>query len=202
MSNDSSNPDAAGNRSHLPFFRRTYLIDRSFQLKYTVILMCVGAAISLLFGALMYQANIDATELMDLPNPYRDAVYSHDKMQLWLVVGIAVIMAAAMGLFGVLVTHKVAGPIYVLSHYMATLSQGQYPQMRPLRKNDELKEFFERFRGAVEAMRVRDGEEGTALREAARKLETAATSGEMKAAIENITRIAQRKLTATQVGKA
>jgi hypothetical protein len=185
-------------RARLPFYRRTYLIDRSFQLKYTVILMLVGAAISLLFGALMYQAHVDATALMDLPNPFREAVSSGDRMLLWLVLGIAVIMAAAMGLFGVLVTHKVAGPIYVLTHYMTTLSQGRYPQMRPLRKNDELKEFFERFKSAVDAMRARDGDEGALLRDAAKKLESAATSGETKTALENIVKIAQRRLDAAQ----
>ena len=198
MDSATSVPNPAGSRPRLPFYRRTYLIDRSFQLKYTVILRLVGAAISLLFGALMYQAHVDATALMDLPNPFREAVSSGDRMLLWLVLGIAVIMAAAMGLFGVLVTHKVAGPIYVLTHYMTTLSQGKYPQMRPLRKNDELKEFFERFRAAVDQMRERDGEEGAALREAARKFESLATSGDLKTAIESVSKIAQRKLDASQ----
>jgi hypothetical protein len=200
MESVTSMPNPANSRPRLPFYRRTYLIDRSFQLKYTVILMLVGAAISLLFGALMYQAHVDATALMDLPNPFREAVSSGDRMLLWLVLGIAVIMAAAMGLFGVLVTHKVAGPIYVLTHYMTTLSQGKYPQMRPLRKNDELKEFFERFRAAVESMKSREGDEGTTLREAATKLQSLATSPDTKSAVEAVVKIAQRKIEAARPG--
>jgi hypothetical protein len=201
MENATSIPNPTAPRPRLPFYKRTYLIDRSFQLKYTVILMLVGAAISLLFGALLYQAHVDATALMDLPDPFREVVSSGDRSFLMLAFGVAVIMAAAMGLFGVLVTHKVAGPIYVLTRYMTTLSQGHYPQMRPLRKSDELKEFFERFRGAVDAMRKRDGDEGAALRDAVRRLESVATSGEMKSALENVAKIAQRKIEASQPAK-
>lgn len=196
MENVTSMP---GPSTHRPaIHRRTYLIDRGFQLKYTVILILVGFAISLLFGALMYQAHVDATALMDLPNPYREVVASSDRMLLWLVIGIAVIMAAALGLFGILVTHKVAGPIYVLSHYVGVLGEGRYPAMRPLRKHDELKEFFERFRVAVDQMRSRDRDEGGALREAAKKLEAAATSADLKAAVDAIVKVAQRKIEAAE----
>jgi hypothetical protein len=47
-------------------------------------------------------------------------------------------------------------------------------------------------------MRARDGEEGAALRDAVRKLEAAAGSGELKSALENIQKVAQRKLDSAQ----
>src|SRR6266851_886277 len=39
--------------------RRTYLIDRRFQLKYTVLLVLCGTLISVLFGTLAYLAEVD-----------------------------------------------------------------------------------------------------------------------------------------------
>ncbi|MGI5860741.1 MAG: hypothetical protein ACOX6T_01650 [Myxococcales bacterium] len=164
--------------------RRQYLIDRAFQLKYTIILVVVGAAISLLFGAMMYQAHVEATQMMDLPDRFREAVAERDSALLWLVMAIAVVMAVALGLFGVLVTHRVAGPIYVFSHYLRVLGEGRFPKLRPLRKNDELKGFYEIFHEAVLSMREREKANGEQLKELAGAIEAATTSSEPAAALK------------------
>ncbi len=154
--------------------RRTFLIDRAFQIKYTLYMVVVGAAVSLLFGAMMYQAHVEATQLIEMPDPLREAVKTQDSTLLWLVMAIAVVMAVALGLFGILVTHRVAGPIYVFSHYMNVLGQGRYPMLRPLRKSDELKAFYEIFHQAVATMRERDRTRGEELKRIAASLESAA----------------------------
>lgn len=157
--------------------RRTYLIDRAFQLKYTLVMMVVGAAVSLLFGAMMYQAHLETTQLLSLPEPVRATVAAQDSTLLWLVISISLVMALALGLFGVLVTHRVAGPIYVFSHYMAVLGEGRFPTVRPLRKSDELREFHDVFERAVAHLRERERAEGKALQEIAQVVEAAAARG-------------------------
>ncbi|HCF61691.1 MAG TPA: hypothetical protein DFS52_27300 [Myxococcales bacterium] len=164
--------------------RRKFLIDRAFQLKYTVIMVVVGAAISLLFGAMMYQAHVEATQMMDLPDRFREAVADRDSALLWLVMAIAVVMAVALGLFGVLVTHRVAGPIYVFSHYVRVLGEGRFPKLRPLRKNDELKGFYEVLHEAVLTMREREKADGEQLKELAAAIEAAAKSPELAEALK------------------
>ncbi|MFN7134843.1 MAG: hypothetical protein ACK4N5_22375 [Myxococcales bacterium] len=183
--------------------RKTYLIDRGFQLKYTVILVVVGAAVSLLFGAMMYQAHVETTQVLELPDPYKQVVAQQDSSLLWVVAGISVLMAVALGLFGVLVTHRVAGPIYVFSHYVNVLGQGRYPQLRPLRKNDELKSFFETLQVAVASMRERDRADAEALAQAAETIERAAAQSPelaegLKAAAESIRAIGARRLEASK----
>jgi hypothetical protein len=148
--------------------RRTYLVDRRFQLKYMLILVVVGAAVSLLFGALMFQAHVEVTSLMDLPRP---AIASRDRTVLWLVIGVVVLMAAALGTLGVLVTHRVAGPLYVLGRYLALLGDGVYPTLRRLRENDELTEIFEQFYTSIEKMKERDKRDAEMLRDAVTDLE-------------------------------
>jgi methyl-accepting chemotaxis protein len=154
--------------------RRTYLIDRGFQLKYTLVMMVVGAAISLLFGAMMYQAHLEITELLSLSEPARATVAAQNSTLLWLVVSISLVMALALGLFGVILTHRIAGPIYVFSHYMAVLGEGRFPKVRPLRKSDELGEFHDVFARAVAHLRERERAEGKALQEIAQVVEAAA----------------------------
>jgi len=46
-----------------------------------------------------------------------------------------------------------------MGRYMSELSSGKYPIMRQLRQNDELKEFFAQFKGAVDRLRERETEE-------------------------------------------
>jgi len=148
--------------------RRTYLIDRRFQLKYVLILVVVGAAVSLLFGALMYQAHAEVTALMDLPRP---AVTSRDNTMIWLVVGVGLVMAISLGALGVVITHRVAGPIFVLGKYLSLLGDGVYPTLRRLREKDELQEVFEQLYKSIEKMKERDQRDGDALHEAAEALE-------------------------------
>jgi len=176
--------------------RRKYLIDRGFQLKYTLIMIIVGAAISILFGAMMYEAHKTATELIDLPNPYRGIVEAQDTSLLWLVMAISVVMAIALGLFGILVTHRVAGPIYVFSHYMDVLGRGRFPMLRPLRKNDELKSFFDVFNQAVATMRERSRSDGEELKKLAATLERVGGNVELKAASERLRTMSVRLLDA------
>lgn len=42
-------------------------------------------------------------------------------------------------------THKIAGPLYVMQKYMNELKNGRNPTIRPLRKRDELKAFYDDF---------------------------------------------------------
>jgi uncharacterized membrane protein YraQ (UPF0718 family) len=42
-------------------------------------------------------------------------------------------------------THRIAGPIYVISNYFKVMIAGEIPKPRPLRDKDELKEFYDLF---------------------------------------------------------
>ena len=148
-----------------PVARRNFLVDRSFQLKYAGTLAIIGAAISSIFGVLMILTEMEALRPLyaSLP-PQGIATLRHVELtQLWMTAITALLMAASLGLFGILITHRVAGPIYVLGRYVSVLARGRYPIMRPLRRRDELKAFFERFREAVESLRAREEEEARQL---------------------------------------
>src|SRR5262245_4561728 len=117
--------------------RRTYVIDRRFQYKYTAMLAVLGSLISSVFATMMYLAHREA--LVDILGSTHlpPHVAEQNQTLIWLMIGIAVLMGAAFALFGLLVTHRVAGPVYVMSHYVSILGRGRYPIMRPLRRNDE-----------------------------------------------------------------
>ncbi|HSV95830.1 MAG TPA: hypothetical protein VLM75_02720 [Spirochaetota bacterium] len=75
-----------------------------------------------------------------------------------LLRGIVVfILAQGAILFIALIrkTHHISGPIYVMSGYMKEIIAGKYPSPRPLRKNDEFKEFYALFGEMVERLKER-----------------------------------------------
>lgn len=177
--------------------RRTYVVDRRFQYKYTALLAVLGAVISLVFGAMMYLAHSEALQHAVGDAPLPAEVADQNATLIWLIVGITVLMGAALAFFGLLITHRVAGPVYVMSHYVDVLSRGRYPILRPLRKGDELKDFFERFQGAIESLRVREAQEADVLADAVDALEPLATSEETKKLLESLREMHDRKRDAT-----
>jgi len=59
-------------------------------------------------------------------------------------------------LLGYIITYRVAGPVYVMGHFLSLLVEGRYPTRRALRKNDELQGFHAQFLEAIDAMKERD----------------------------------------------
>jgi predicted secreted Zn-dependent protease len=102
-------------------------------------------------------------------------------------------MAGVMGLLGLLFTHRVAGPVYVMSLYVSALAAGRYPRLRPMRQKDELRGFFDRFAEAVERIREREAEEARALSRALDALRPLATSAEARAALDTLSELQARK---------
>lgn len=163
---------AAGATSKQP--RRVYLVDRAFQVKYTLLLMAAGLAAALVLGLWVWQAHLHVAEIASLDPRLRPLVEAGDRQLLVVFLGMAVLMAAALGLLGILVTHRVAGPVHVMGHYMSVLAQGRFPAMRTLRRRDELKGFFRVFLEAVSRLKQREAAHAAMLQEAVEKMRHAA----------------------------
>jgi hypothetical protein len=209
MTTEPSSPpsasDAAAAHGRPKLIRRTFLIDRGFQLKYSLLLVIAGAVLSGVMGATTYLAHADAwtginRAFGDLGSaPPADLALQLAETQttlIWLMVASSVLMAVALGLFGVLLTHRVAGPVYVMSHYLSALAKGRYPTMRPLRKGDELKGFFEQLQGAFDFLRQREAQEAEDLDAAMRRLTSMDRTNETDEVVSALATLRDRKRTA------
>jgi hypothetical protein len=69
------------------------------------------------------------------------------KNKTMLLISIFIAIAGEILLFQMLIrmTHRISGPIYVMSNYMKSVIDGKVPHFRELRKKDELKEFHSLF---------------------------------------------------------
>jgi hypothetical protein len=169
MAEGSAAPDAksAGHRRH-------YLVDRGFQLKYALLMAAAGLAVAGVFGLWLHQAHVQATVLLAPDPETRGLVERSDRLLLAAFAVIAVLLAAALGLLGVVITHRVAGPVFVMGHYLEVLAQGRFPRMRTLRRSDELKLFFRTFIDAVDHMKAREARHAAVLEDAVQRMRAAA----------------------------
>ncbi len=168
--------------------RRTFLIDRKFQLKYTFIIVIIGVVVSAVLGSFIYRlttvtsdmATMEAAIVVENPEPNKDAEFlkrtrqeireGFDQKVLFSLSGFVAVMAIFLFVWGIFVTHRVAGPIYLISGYLKSLSEGKVPKTRPLRKGDQLKNFFDTFVQALEKQKHRNLDEAVFLDECARTI--------------------------------
>ena len=177
-----------------PVTRRRYLVDRGFQLKYALVMAAAGLVVAAVFGAWLHQAHVQATALLAPDPETRALVERSDRLLLGAFIAISALLAAALALLGVVITHRVAGPVFVMGHYLRVLAGGRFPRMRTLRRSDELKSFFAGFIDAVDLMKVREARHTALLEDAVRRMRAAAgVAPDLAPAIDALARAAQER---------
>lgn len=77
------------------------------------------------------------------------SIKSNNLILLYCAIGITIFQAVLLFIYGVYLTHKIAGPVYVMRQYCKEIQQGKTPQFRGLRKGDLLIDFYDDFVKAV-----------------------------------------------------
>ena len=99
---------------------------------------------------------------------------------LYSLCGALLLLVLLIGLAGIVVTHRVAGPIYKMKLNLKAVADGHLNVPTPLRKGDELVDFFETYRAMVIALRSRQESEIEKLDGAIQALEPKAEPGELE----------------------
>lgn len=76
-----------------------------------------------------------------------------------VIVSALLLLVLGVGLAGVVVTHKVAGPLFKMKRLLGELAKGHFRVVARLRKGDELKYFFDAFNEAAEQLSQRQEED-------------------------------------------
>ncbi len=64
---------------------------------------------------------------------------------LIIIIGTIVLLAICLYFYLLNITHRISGPLYVMTRHMQEILDGKDVQFRKLRDKDELKEFYEKF---------------------------------------------------------
>jgi len=74
---------------------------------------------------------------------------THNRILLYVLVAFIIIQGIVLYIILIHKTHKIAGPIYVMSQYMKDIIDGRTPAPRELRHGDELQNFYDLFKEMV-----------------------------------------------------
>ena len=67
---------------------------------------------------------------------------------LWVLIGTGLLLMVGLAVYGIKMTHKVAGPLFKVSLYLAKMRDGRFDKVWNLRKGDQLVDFYEHFKTA------------------------------------------------------
>ncbi len=155
-----------------PFYRRKYLLNPRFQLKYTAYFLVLSALVAGALGTRLYGTVRENSQLIAMDDSDANAAIQaqlkeQDRKVLYEIFAWLGGMVLAIAVVGIFVTHKVAGPAMVLTRNLRDLADGRLPKLRPLRRNDELLELFEALHASVTRIEQEVREEADLFEKAA-----------------------------------
>jgi hypothetical protein len=179
---------------------RNYLLDVGLQVRYTMTIVIVAVFLTAGLGYKMYQATRDISKVIELSGMADPTVASElrgqfaasDRWVLWGIVGFGVVLVISITAVGILITHKVAGPLFKIAAFFSRVKAnhlGAIPQS--LRKGDELQEFYGSFRDMHQALRAKVDEDVRVLAEAVSALESGGPAAQK--AVEELRQLRRRK---------
>jgi HAMP domain-containing protein len=129
-------------RGHMsrPMFQRRLAVTVSL----TVFLLSSGTSV-VLYNVLHHQAR----QRLIHPQEYVAEVGLVILVSALVFAGIT---AAAAGFWCLVMSHRICGPLVRLKRYMEEVADGRVPDVRPVRKNDELQDLLAAFSAMVEAV--------------------------------------------------
>jgi len=176
-----------------PLYRRKYLLNPRFQLKYTFIFIVLSSLVAGALGTRLYSTVRENSQLIamddsDANTAIQEQLREQDRRVLYEIFAWLAGMVVAISIMGISITHKVAGPALVLTRSLRELAEGRIPRLRPLRKNDELIDLFEALHAAV--MQIESNVKGEAelLDRAAAAVQEPALRAELTQTAERLKR--------------
>jgi HAMP domain-containing protein len=181
---------------------RNYLLDRRFQLKYTGMVLLVTVSVASGLGYVAYRFSQGQTEALtahiaaqpdlgaDTATDLEEFAQQADREIRNRIIAGVLLLTLALGLTGIMVTHRVVGPTYRMKRLFAHVAKGRFEVTTGIRKGDELQELFHSFAEMVESLRDQRAEEIEQLEATLIKMEAAGVQSayitELRTVLERI----------------
>jgi hypothetical protein len=183
---------------------RNYLLDAGLQLRYTATIVVVAIFLTAGLGFKMYQATREISRIIlftGLADPataqeLQGQFANSDRVVLWGIVGFGFVLVLSISAVGILITHKVVGPLYKIASLFGRVRDNRLGSAPPgLRKGDELQEFYSSFREMHQAVRDRVVEDVRVLDETISAIEasTEGRTASVQRALDDLRQLRKRK---------
>jgi len=161
---------------------RNYLINRKVQLTITAVMLCVSCGLTALLGVFWYTEIRKASEVIrinaittlgpDAASALGTELQAADQLRLLLLVGFAVLLALLICAYGIIMSHRIAGPLFKIDKHMKDITEDRLYKLWSLRRGDQLQDFFATFERMHHALRTRARQDIALLSDVIAALET------------------------------
>ncbi|MCX6112389.1 MAG: HAMP domain-containing protein [Proteobacteria bacterium] len=136
--------------------RSIFLVNRPFQFKYSILLSLLGGLVAALFAAHVFyflneNIHVFIPNFSESPEIAQVIFGEQKKIAIYLMVLIFLVMCVLFFL-GIILTHKIMGPVLVLKRKMQDVAEGRYSARVYLRKGDELKDLAVAFNSMAKTL--------------------------------------------------
>jgi methyl-accepting chemotaxis protein len=143
-----------------------YLLDKNLQLRYILLVTLLSAMISGALGYMIYDQSRLASESIERDlqvltvgdtsrQEFTSILAGKDQALVYEMVGLGLGLVVILSAYLVIMTHKVAGPLFKVSTYFEQMAEGRLGVVTPLRRGDMLQDFFGEFKAMHESLRAR-----------------------------------------------
>jgi signal transduction histidine kinase len=126
---------------------RHLLLNRRFQLKYTAMIVGIASLVSIVLGVYLMEMIRENSRMLKLEAEFDEVLQAQlsdaDARVAAVLIGSFLFFNIVLGVLAVFITHRMAGPIFVMQRYVRELGQGKLPKVRKLRKGDEFVELVD-----------------------------------------------------------
>lgn len=154
-----------------------YLLDKNLQLRYILLVTLLSAVISGALGYMIYDQSRLASESIERDlqvltvgdtsrQEFTSILAGKDQALIYEMVGLGLGLVVILSAYLVIMTHKVAGPLFKVSTYFEQMAEGRLGVVTPLRRGDMLQDFFGEFKAMHESLRAHAQADVAALEQA------------------------------------
>jgi len=183
---------------------KNYLLDVGLQLRYTATIVMIAIVLTVILGKRIYEATQDTSKVILWTGLVDEAVKKEletnfaqsDRTVLLGIIGFGVVLVLSISGVGILLTHKVAGPLYKISSFFGRIRDNRLgPAPAKLRKGDELQDFYSSFREMHQAVRGRVEDDVRVLEGALASIEATpeGKSPGLQRALDDLRKLQKRK---------
>jgi hypothetical protein len=144
---------------------RNYLIDPRVQLRVTLVMLVLSSLLTAVLGYFWYAEIREASDVIRISamsllgnegaNKLGQELLASDHKRLMILIGFAVLLGFLITAYGIVMTHRIAGPLFKINRHMNDIAEGRLYKLWGLRKGDQLQDFFGSFERMNNTLRER-----------------------------------------------
>ena len=109
-------------------------------------------------ASMIEKDNVNTETLLNQNNEKIQNITERNNSLIVMLIISAIIQSVIIFYLMIKRSHRISGPLFLLNRYIEDMKSGGYPEIRPLRTNDDFHDLFDNFRELADMIREKNAE--------------------------------------------